>query len=188
MKIKNLIRTFFLLTIILATISVSAQVESNSNKRGDKKDGAMRDKETSMERVKTKIEGLNAEMARYMRDGSINRLMKFYSNGAIVLPNYDKKLIGKGAIRNNWDESMKSGMKFISVILKTHSIQKAGNYFYEIGEYEMIMSIPGVPENITDIGKTLVIWEKLGKEFKIKVEMWNTDVNPMNAFMNMDEK
>lgn len=189
MKFKSIIRTILLFGIILATITVSAQVERDpNNKRGGKRDGAVKDKEASMERIKTKIESINAEMAKFIISGNVNQIMRYYTTDAVILPNYNVKMSGKAAIKKNWDESFKSGLKFKEIIFKTQSIEKAGNYFYEIGEYQMTMTVPGVPQDVTDISKSLVIWEKQGKEFKIKVEIWNTNVNPMTKFMKMGEE
>ncbi len=180
MKVKSFISMIFLLAIIFASISVTAQVERDQNsKRGGKRDGAVKDKGFSIDRIKTKIESLNAEMAKFMVSGNVNQIMKYYTTNAIILPNYGKKLSGKAAIKKSWEDDMKSGFKFKQVTFKTNSIEKAGNFFYEIGEYIMIMTVPGVPQEVTDIGKILIIWEKQGKEFKIKVEMWNTNENPM---------
>jgi ketosteroid isomerase-like protein len=47
------------------------------------------------------------------------------------------------------------------------------------------MNIPGMPNDFEDQGKYLTIWEKQSDgSLKIKVEMWNTDVNNMGGQMN----
>ena len=54
-----------------------------------------------------------------------------------------------------------------------------GGLAYEIGTYEVSLPLPGMKMPMADNCKYLTIWE-MGKDgsLKIKIEIWNTDVNP----------
>ena len=58
----------------------------------------------------------------------------------------------------------------------------------EIGTYKMNRSMPGMDKPMDDHGKYLTIWEKQKDgSLKIKVETWNSDVDPMSMMKTSDQ-
>jgi ketosteroid isomerase-like protein len=54
----------------------------------------------------------------------------------------------------------------------------SGDLIHEVGNYEITLKVPGVPYDITDKGKYLVIWEKQNDgSLKIKLETWNNNTD-----------
>jgi ketosteroid isomerase-like protein len=135
--------------------------------------------------LKQKIEAINRQMAKDMIEGNYTSGLKNYVTDAISMPNNSRMVQGIDEIRKSTEVMMQSGAKFTSFESKTMQVISSGNLVTEIGTYKMSMNIPGMPNDFEDQGKYLTIWEKQSDgSLKIKVEMWNTDVNNMGGQMN----
>jgi len=131
---------------------------------------------------KAKIEALNKEMAKNMLAGNTEKLMSIYTPDAISLPSYQPMLEGIAAIRKSSDEMAKTGVKITSFVPTTLKVLSGGNLVTEIGTYKMSMTMPDVSAPIEDHGKYLTVWEKQKDgSLKVKVETWNSDVDPMSS-------
>jgi ketosteroid isomerase-like protein len=66
-------------------------------------------------------------------------------------------------------------------------IMQSGNFIVDIGTYEITMTIPQMGDMPwSDHGKYMTIWEKQDDgSLKIKVETWNSDVNPWQEMQKM---
>jgi len=138
--------------------------------------------------LKVKIDKLNNEYATAMVTGNIDQLTNLYAIDAISLPSYEPMQDGISAIRKSNLESIKRGEKITSFDLNSVKIITAGNLVTDIGTYKISLKMPGVDKMIDDHGKYLTILEKQKDgSLKIKVETWNTDVDPM-SMMNKDQQ
>ena len=134
----------------------------------------------SDEQLKQKIESINKEMAKNMIEGNYEAGLKNYASDAISLPNNSKMVQGIDAIKQSNQAMMQSGAKFKTFETKIMQVKSCGNQITEIGTYNMSMTIPGMATDYVDNGKYMTVWEKQPDgSLKIKMEMWNTDVNPM---------
>ena len=161
---ESLLKTMFtLVVVIFATCSGISQTNAQ---------------------IKTQIEKLNKEMVAAVLSGNTERSMSFYTDDAISMPNYEKMLEGKDAIRKSNEAMTKSGWKVVSfepVTLKVMSCEKT---ITEIGTFKISFSMEGMSKPVEDIGKYITIWEKQPDgSLKIKIETWNTDTNPMEQKM-----
>ncbi len=130
---------------------------------------------------KAKIESLNKEMARYMLEGKSEKNLSFYTQDAISMPSYSPIEEGISAIRKANEDMEKTGAKFNSFETKTLEVIPSGNLITEIGTYKTNMTMPGMDKPIDDQGKYITIWEKQKDgSLKVKIETWNSDINPMN--------
>lgn len=143
---------------------------------------------------KTKIEKINKEMAKYMLEGNTEKTLSMYTADAISMPSYEPMHEGIAAIRKSSEEMAKSGWKCNSFETITLKVISSGNLITEIGTYKINMSMPGMDKPMDDHGKYLTIWEKQNDgALKVKIETWNSDVNPMsmmhsNEQAGMEEK
>ena len=132
------------------------------------------------EQYKAQIEKINKESVAAMLSGNTDKSMSFYTDDAISMPSYEKMLEGKAAIRKSNEEMMKAGWKVTSFEPVTRKVMSSGNTITEIGTYKISFTMEGMPKPMEDVGKYLTIWEKQSDgSLKIKVETWNTDINPM---------
>jgi ketosteroid isomerase-like protein len=138
----------------------------------------------SNEQYKAQIEKINKEMVKAMVSGNADESMSFYTDDAISLPNYDKMLEGKDALRKSNEAMTKAGWKVTSFEPVTLKVMSCDKTITEIGTYKIIFSMDGMPNPVQDTGKYVTIWEKQSdNSLKIKVETWNTDTFPMEKKM-----
>jgi ketosteroid isomerase-like protein len=137
---------------------------------------------------KAKIEKINKTMTKDMLSGNTESCMALYTSDAISLPSYEPMREGIDAIRKSGEDMKKAGMKFNSFEPTTLKVLVNGNWITEIGTYKISMSIPGMEKPMDDHGKYLTVWEKQKDgSLKIKIETWNTDVNPMTMMGGMEQ-
>jgi ketosteroid isomerase-like protein len=129
---------------------------------------------------KTKIESMNKEMAKNMLSGNSAKNLSLYTDDAISMPANEPMADGLPAIKKSNEEMMNSGMKVTAFEPTTLKVMVNGNQVTEIGTYKVSMTMPGTDKPMDDHGKYLTVWEKQKDgSLKIKIETWNSDVNPM---------
>jgi ketosteroid isomerase-like protein len=134
----------------------------------------------SIDELKAKIIKNNQQMVQAMLEGNSQKSLSFYTADAVSMPSYQKMVQGIDAIKKSNEEMMASGMKVKSFEMNTVMVNSYGNVISEIGTYKMSMTMPGMADPMEDQGKYLTLWEKQADgSLKIKVETWNTDINPM---------
>ncbi len=128
--------------------------------------------------LKAEIEKLNRLYAEAMIKNDTKIMMSLYTKDVISLPSYQPMIRGIEVLKSLSEQAENSEWKTSSFNMKTTDLISDGNLVIEIGNYEMVMVGPDVPE-WRDEGKYITVWEKQDSgELKIKIEMWNTDLNP----------
>lgn len=138
-------------------------------------------------KVKAEIEKLNKLFSQAMIDNDTEKMMLTYADDIISLPSYQPMVRGIAKVREMSEMQAKSGWKTTHFELKTTDVFLAGNYAIEIGNYDMKMSGPDVPE-WPDNGKYVTVYEmQKDGSLKVKIETWNTNTNPW-AQMNEEKQ
>jgi ketosteroid isomerase-like protein len=126
------------------------------------------------------VTAIGDTLAKAMVDNDVDVLLGMYAEGAISLPNYGPRMEGIEAFRQSNEQMTAAGMKVLSFDSEPTDVWQAGDQVIEIGSFDIELKVPGMPQNITDKGKYLTIYERDDEgALKIKVETWNTDMNPM---------
>ena len=129
--------------------------------------------------LKEEVTKLGDELAAAMVANEVDKMLAMYAPGAISLPNYSPRMQGIDAFRQHHQMMESSGMKVRAFDSEPSEVWQAGDQVVEIGKYKINIEMPGMGE-IQDVGKYLTIYERNAEgELKIKVETWNTDMNPM---------
>ena len=129
--------------------------------------------------AKKYIEEMNKKIESAMIQGDIEAMNDYYADDIISLPSYEPMIKGKSKMMQKAKKEHDSGMKFNSVKFKTLEVFGSGNHVYEIGEYDITMVMPEMPQPMSDQGKYLTVWEKESDgKWKAVAEMWNTNNNP----------
>lgn len=130
---------------------------------------------------KSKIEAMNKEMVKDMLAGNTAKILTNYTEDAISLPSYQPMAQGLAAIKKSSEEMAKSGVKFTSFTPTIVKVLVNGNHITEIGTYKISMTMPNMNAPMDDHGKYLTVWEKQKDgSLKVKIETWNSDVDPMS--------
>ena len=132
------------------------------------------------EKLKAKIEKIDKEMQEAMVSGNYEKSLSFYAPDALSLPNNGPMVKGIDAIKKSSEGVANSGMKISSFETTITDLISCGDMAIEVGTYKISMSMEGMDQPMSDRGKYITIWEKQSDgSMKVKVETWNTDVNPM---------
>jgi ketosteroid isomerase-like protein len=138
---------------------------------------------------KAKVQSLTKEFAKNMVEGNMEKILSMYTQDAVSMPSYEPMQDGIAAIRAASQKSAGMGIKYNSFDLTPVKITVNGNLIHEIGTYKINASMPGMEKPIDDHGKYLTIWEKQKDgTLKIKIETWNSDVDPMAGMNQMSQK
>ena len=167
MKTKSLIITVLMLVFFTAG-GAFAQTEDN---------------------YKAQIEKRNKEMVEYMLKGDTEKNLKLYTDDAISMPSYEPMHQGIAEIRKASQAMVESGWKFESFEPTTVKVIPMGDLITEIGTYKVSMTMGATKTPMKDQGKYLTIWEKQDDgSLKIKVETWNSDINPAEMMKSMEQQ
>ena len=135
-----------------------------------------------MSELKSKVQKMNDKYAKMMLSGNMDEMWDGYTKDVISMPSYEPMIKGIDALKESSKKMMESGMKITAFKSTVTDVMKYGDLVVDIGNYEITMDIPGMPEPINDHGKYLTLWEmQEDGSMKVKVETWNTDVNPMET-------
>lgn len=141
-----------------------------------------------MDDLKKKVQATNDMFAEKMVAGDVDELWQHYANDVIAMPSYEPMVKGLDANKKSWEEMKQSGVKMTSFKSTVTDLMKYGDLVVDIGTYNITMSIPGMDQPWSDNGKYMTLWEMQDDgSMKIKVETWNTDVNPWAEMEKMKE-
>jgi ketosteroid isomerase-like protein len=134
-----------------------------------------------------KIQAMNDEAAKMMVANDEAGMWTNYSNDVISMPSYEPMLRGIEACKQSYKKMTEAGMKMTAFKSTVTDIMQSGNFIVDIGTYEITMTIPQMGDMPwSDHGKYMTIWEKQDDgSLKIKVETWNSDVNPWQEMQKM---
>lgn len=138
-------------------------------------DGVFAQKQ-NIESIKTKIDQINEIIDKASIEFDYETWSKYYVDDVIILPNGEPLIQGKEAFIENEKKFEEAGYIYKKIETSLVKIFTSGNLVNEIGKYKITLQVPGVPYDITDSGKYLVIWEvQADGSLKIKLETWNND-------------
>ena len=98
---------------------------------------------------------------------------ELYTNDARVLPADAPMVEGKDGARAFWAGAMQQlGLR--RATLETIDVEPSGDFALEIGRFTLTIQPPGA-DAVTAQGKYTVIWKHVGDEWKLHVDIWNSD-------------
>jgi ketosteroid isomerase-like protein len=137
--------------------------------------------------LKKKVQMMNDEYAKQMVGGDMSTLWDYYTEDIISMPSYEPMIKGLEACKMSAQKMEESGMKITAFSTTSTDVIQSGNLVVDIGTYKITMQVPGMDMPWDDHGKYLNIWEMQNDgSMKLKVETWNTDVNPWQEMEKME--
>jgi ketosteroid isomerase-like protein len=137
--------------------------------------------------LKEKLQKKNDALVKAQLAKDYDMLISGYTDDAISMPSYSPMMKGKDEIQKAMMKD-KDSYNMDEFALTTLEAYESGNMVYEIGKYEMTMTMKGMDKPIKDEGKYLTVYEKQDDgSLKIKAEIWNTDMNPWANMNQSDE-
>ena len=110
----------------------------------------------------------------------VNIILSFYTEDSYSLPSYQPMMIGKEEMRKMHDATHKnSAQKTEAMKFTIIDVFGSEDQMVQIGKYDLTMSMKGMDKKVEDKGKFVSVWTKTTDgSWKIKAEIWNTDLNP----------
>jgi uncharacterized protein (TIGR02246 family) len=117
---------------------------------------------------KAEIEAVNARWLEFFNKGDFAGVASLYTEDATALPPGSSMVTGREAIGAMWKNiaGQVSDPHLATIDVKTLGPQAAR----EIGTYSLRKNGP-TSEELT--GKYLVVWEKVGNDWKLAADIWN---------------
>ncbi len=147
-------KIFLVLVIMIAAASVSL-----GQAKGNKASGGS---------IRDAIEAASMGFAVALGKGQAAKIADMYAEGSRVMPPNGPMVQGRQKLQEFWQGFIDSGAK---LSLSTTDVEAQGNVAIEIGTYEMIS-----PDNKRDAGKFVVVWRRHKKDWKLAVDIWNSNM------------
>lgn len=136
--------------------------------------------------LKKKIQTMCDEYSQQMVSGDMSGLWAYYADDIISLPSYEPALRGLDAVKASYEKMKESGMKMTKFALTVTDVMQSGDLVVEIGTYTLTMGGGGMEMPWDDHGKYMNLWTMQSDgSMKLKVETWNSDVNPWEEMKKM---
>ena len=133
--------------------------------------------QSSDEKLREIIQSIDKETVKAFMNKDIETLSNYYTDDVISMPNFSTTLEGKEAMAKHLKSAFATGVEFSDWESTIKKIWKKGDQIYVVSTFKMTVHMPG-GEPMDDEGKGFTVFQKVGKEYKVKVEIWNTDLNP----------
>jgi ketosteroid isomerase-like protein len=133
-------------------------------------------KPVDMAALRKTVDDFNNASKEAMLSGNSDKVMTYYEADALEMAPNSPVFKGKDNILAFEQQMMKSGMKFNAVEFQTLELTADGKIAYEIGSYNMTITMPPMGE-VKDAGKYIALWrQQADGSWKVHAETWNTDM------------
>ncbi len=123
--------------------------------------------------AKTAIEASNAQFVAHFNAGHSDSVAALYTENAQAMPPNMPAATGRPGIAG-----LIAGFGAMkpTLALTTGSVVANGPVAVEIGTYRLDFTPPGAPASMTDTGKYMVCWHKVGDKWMMAADIWNSDL------------
>jgi ketosteroid isomerase-like protein len=120
------------------------------------------------------IRGNNAAFQAAMGAGDAEKLASMYVDSAVVYPPNAPAMNGPAAIRQFW--AGMTGANNINLKLTPVNVMQSCDMAVETGTYEIAVAPKSGGGSMNDNGKYVVVWRKVGEQWKIAVDTFNSNM------------
>ena len=124
--------------------------------------------------VESAIASLNTSFTAAMAARDTDTVANFYADDARFLPANGPRADGRQAIRAAWASFLRMPGLSLTPQSSQILISDAGDMVVDIGTYHLKMDGPKGP--IEDVGKYVTVLKQVGGEWKVVVDIFNSDM------------
>ena len=124
------------------------------------------------------ISAADAALQNAVAERNLEAIISFYAEDAVMLPTAEPIVVGKPAIRKEWQHILDiPDFQNRSVLTKV-DVSSGGDMAYSMGTYlAMMLGEDGQP--VTEPGKFLSVWKRQSDgSWRIVADTYNTDIPP----------
>lgn len=123
--------------------------------------------------VRRAIETNTKQFVEAFNKGDAAAVANMYTIDARLLPPNSAMVEGRANIQKFWQGAITAGLKMVS--LDPMTVETQGNIAVEVGRYTA--TAPGAGgATSTDKGKYVVVWKRQGGNWKLSVDIFNSDM------------
>jgi ketosteroid isomerase-like protein len=123
--------------------------------------------------IKSAVDSITAGFIMAVSARDTDAVVKFYSNDARILPPGMARLDGHDGARRLWAGMLRTPGLTLELNSRDLIISEAGDVAVDVGEYAM--KSQGAARVLTEVGKYVTVLKKVGGEWKIIVDTFNSD-------------
>ena len=109
--------------------------------------------------------------AAYINAGDAAGVAGLYTEDGALLPPNGERIDGRAAIQEFWKGAIDSGLKI--ELIRAVEVEARGDVAGEVGRF--VLSVPGESGATRVSGKYIVIWKRIGHQWFLHRDIWNTD-------------
>jgi uncharacterized protein (TIGR02246 family) len=120
------------------------------------------------------IRAINRQMEQAVASKNVDAVVRLYADDAVLMPPNAPAAQGQAAIRKFWTESIGLPNASLSLTPTRIDVATSGELATDVGAYTYAFTGPDGPVN--DRGKYMVRFRKVGTDWKISSDIFNSDV------------
>ncbi len=124
--------------------------------------------------VESAIHAINRQMEQAVASRNVDAIVALYATDAVFMPPNTAALRGHAAIRGNWAEALKLPNASLRLTPTRIDVAASGDLATDVGTYTF--SFTGDQGPVNDRGKYMVRFAKVGTEWKIANDIFNSDL------------
>lgn len=124
------------------------------------------------------IRAADTALQKAVADKDLERIVSFYAEEAVMLPTAEPIVVGKSAIREEWQHILSIPRFQNNSSLTRIDVSSSGDMAYSMGTYVATM-LGEAGNSATEPGKWLSVWKRQADgSWRIVVDTYNTDIPP----------
>lgn len=123
--------------------------------------------------VRAAIEANTKQFIEAFNKGDAAAVANMYTADARLLPPNGEMVEGRENIQKFWQGGISAGLKLVT--LETVHVESQGNIAVEVGRYTLTITSAG-GATTTDKGKYVVQWKREGRNWKLAVDIFNSNM------------
>lgn len=120
------------------------------------------------------IRAINQRWLELIRNNDATGIAQLYAEDAAVMPANEKAAVGRQAIGEWWNRSMQMSGYDLTFQTDQLILSKSGDMALDRGTYRFAAAPP--EGTISDTGKYVVVWRKIGGKWKVAADIFNSDL------------
>jgi uncharacterized protein (TIGR02246 family) len=123
------------------------------------------------------IRKADSDFVMAARSGDTTAIVNTYAPDAIVLASNTPMVHGREAIRSFWTGFL-GQFASVDFSLTPDDVQQSGDLAVETGRYRANLTPKNATTPVNDEGKYVVVWRKIGGQWKMVRDMFSSDLAP----------
>jgi len=122
------------------------------------------------------IRDLEQQWAQAAAERNLDAIVDLFAPDGRIMPPNAEAAMGHDSVREAWGAILQLPELDFSFAPTSVTVAESGDLAYVIGTYQLMFG--SEDERVQDSGKYLDIWEKVDGEWKVMVEMYNSNLPP----------